>query len=134
MKIDVANIVYVDAIWQQVVPKFQRAIDLCGDDYSTADLWQMCRSGNAFLVIARDGEDIAMASVVRFERWASGSVLRVVGIAGDRMSEWAEDWQSFMENMAREGGADRIVSEGRDGWHRVFKKARKLRVVYEMRV
>lgn len=134
MIIEVANTVHVDAIWQIVAPKFQRAIDLCGDDLSVGDLWQMCRSGHAFLVIARDGGDIAMASVVRFEKWGSGSVLRVVGIAGDRMSEWAEDWQTFMENMAREGGANRIVSEGRDGWHRVFKKARKLRVVYEMRV
>jgi hypothetical protein len=134
MNIEIVNLIYVDSVWERVGQKFQRAIDLCGDDYSTADLWQMCRSGSAFLIIAREGEDIAMASVVRFEKWASGQVLRVVGIAGDRMSEWAEDWQAFMENMAREGGANRIVSEGRDGWHRVFRKARKLRVVYEMRV
>lgn len=134
MIIEIVNLIHIDSVWERVGPKFQVGIDKCGDDISTGELWQMCRSGHAFLVIARVDADFLMGSVVRFEKWASGSVLRVVGIAGDRMNEWADDWQSFMENMAREGGADRIVSEGRDGWHRVFKKARKLRVVYEMRV
>lgn len=134
MIIEIVNLIHVDSVWDRVGHRFQKAIDLCGDDVSTAELWQLCRAGNAFLVIAREGEAIAMASVVRFERWTNGMVLRVVCIAGDRMSEWASEWQAFMVEMAKNNGADRIVSEGREGWQRVFQKSRKLRVVYEMRV
>lgn len=134
MNIEIVNIVYVDAIWETVGPKFQRAIDKCGDDLATGELWQMCRSGNAFLVIARDEETILMGAVVRFDRWTDGVVLRVTGLAGERINEWAHQVKDFLAVMAKENGADRIVAEGRDGWAAIFDEPRKLRSTYEMRV
>lgn len=134
MNIEIVNLVYVDSIWERVGPTFQRAIDKCAADITVGELWQMCRSGNAFLIIARDGEDILMATVARFDRWPIGSVLTVLSLAGDRMGEWAEQWREFMESMAKDNGAIGVYSEGRDGWGGIFKGAEKLRSAFLLRV
>lgn len=134
MKIEIANVAQVDGIWPLVGPKFCVASEKCGDDMTAGELWQMCRSGNAFLVVAYEEEKIFMAAVVRFERWSNGSVLRVLSLVGDEIGEWAEEVKEFLKGMGKANGAGRIVAEGRDGWMRIFDEPRKLRSTYEMRI
>ena len=134
MKIEIAGIQDVDRVWPLVGPKFCVASEKCGDDLTAGELWQMCRSGNAFLIIAYEETKILMAAVVRFERWNSGSVLRVLSLIGDQIGEWAEEVKDFLNGMGKANGAGRIVAEGRDGWTRIFNEPRKLRSTYEMRI
>jgi hypothetical protein len=94
----------------------------------------LCRSGNAFLIVAYEETKILMASVVRFERWNNGSVLRVLSLVGDEIGKWAEEVKEFLKGMGKANGAGRIVAEGRDGWARIFDEPRKLRSTYEMRI
>ena len=133
MQIDIVNLIHVDSVWEHVGPKFQRAFEKAGDDLTTGELWQLCRSGNAFLIIAFEGDDILMATVARFERWGEGLVLRVMSLCGERLKEWAGPWEAFMRTMAKDNGAGRIVAEGRE-WGAVFKDAKKLRSTFTMRV
>ena len=134
MNIEIVNIVNVDRIWPTAAGRFGRAAEKCGDDLSLGELWQMCRSGNAFLVVATDETGLLMACVVRFERWTNGMVLRVLTLAGVRIGEWAEPVREFLANMAKDNEAGRVVAEGRDGWAAIFNEPRKLRSTYEMRV
>lgn len=134
MKIEIANITQVDAIWPLVGPKFVVASEKCGDDLSAGELWQSCRSGNAFLVVAYNDSTVLMAAVVRFERWNNGPVLRVVSLVGEQIQEWSQQAKDFLSNMAKSNGANRLVAEGRDGWAAIFDEPRKLRSTYEMRV
>ncbi len=134
MKIEIAGVHDVDGIWPLIAPKLCRAAEKCGDDLTAGELWQMCRSGNAFLIIAHEEKEILMAAIVRFERWNNGSVLRVLTLVGDRIGEWAEEVKEFLNGMGKANGAGRIVAEGRDGWTRIFSEPRKLRSTYEMRI
>jgi hypothetical protein len=92
----------------------------------------MCRSGHAFLVVARDDNGLLMAAIVRFERWSNGSVLRVLALVGEQIGEWASSVKAFLSEMAKANGAARIVAEGREGWARIFDEPKKIRSTYVM--
>ncbi len=134
MKIEIAGVQDVDGVWPLVGPKFCVASDKCGDDLTAGELWQMCRSGNAFLIVAYEENKLFMGALVRFERWNNGSVLGVLSVVGDQIGEWAEEVKDFLNGMGKANGAGRIVAEGRDGWTRIFNEPRKLRSTYEMRI
>ncbi|WP_332304703.1 hypothetical protein [Rhizobium sp. GR12] len=132
MNIYIANVADVDTLWQTVGPKINAAIEKCGDDLSTGELWQMCRSGHAFLVVARDDNGLLMAAIVRFERWSNGAVLRVLSLVGEQISEWAAKVKRFLSEMALSNGATRIVAEGREGWVKIFDEPKRIRSTYVM--
>lgn len=121
----------VDQVWPHIAEEMQKACEITGGDLSSGTLWQMCRSGNAFLMVVSDRK-ILMASVWRFETWPSGLVFRCMCLIGDRMDDWLEQAKEFAETKAKEGGAMRIITEGRKGWGRVFPQAKTLRQVYEV--
>lgn len=124
----------VDRIWPLIREWFVQALERCGDDLTAGQIWQAARSGSVFLIVAHDGAKITAATVVKFETWGNGLVLRIVGIGGADMDQWKDDMQAFLSTMARDHGASRIVTEGRDGWSRLFPQARKLRSTYVMEI
>ena len=135
--IGLANSAEVDALWPQLSARFQEAIDRCGDDISIADLWQMCRSGNAFLMVAMEDDVPAMGAVLQFQKWEKGTVLRCLILAGEDMGRWFAELPAAVRKIAREGGATRFVFDGRDGWERVvmpLKIPKKLRTTYEVEI
>jgi hypothetical protein len=97
-----------------------------------AELWQMCRSGQAFLVLVFHGETINGALIMQFQKWSGKSVMRCLGIVGVDMKSWLPAAREYIEKMARDGGATSFVAGGRVGWERVFPEAKKLRVIYEV--
>ena len=102
---------------------------------SSGDLWQMCRSGQAFLVAVLDDAGMPIATIIlQFQKWSERSVLRCLSIAGENMSEWLPEAMEFVSTMARENGASCLVADGRDGWARVFPRAKRLRVTYEVEI
>lgn len=135
MRIGIANQAEVDAIWPLIAAKVQESCEKTGGDMSSGDLWQMCRSGNAFLVVVLDDEDKPIATIIlQFQNWTGKSVVRCLSIAGENMSAWLPDAMEFVSKMARENGASCLVADGRDGWARVFPGAKRLRVTYEIEV
>lgn len=134
MNVEIANIGAVDVLWATLGPKFNDVSRKCGDDLAAGELWQMCRSGNAFLIIATENHGLLMGAVVRFERWTDGLVLRVLSLVGERIEKWAADVKQFISDLGKQNGADRIVAEGRDGWCRIFDEPRKLRSTYVMEI
>lgn len=127
----------IDHVWPVASKLLQKAIDRSGDDLSTGDLWTMLRSGQAFLVIAADA-DITMASVWRFERWHEGQVFKCLALGGKDIGEWIEEFNDKILAMMREGGATRLVFDGRKGWPHMFAKVghkvRELRSTYIMEI
>lgn len=124
----------VDQFWHGLAPGFQRAIDRGGGDISTADLWQGCRRGDYFLLVAHEGDTILGASIWRPQLWQTGMKLRCLGLFGSNFRLWIEDMHALAMNVARDCGATSLVSDGRVGWKRIFPTAKVLRVVYEEQI
>lgn len=134
--IGLANSAEVDALWPALSRKFQQSSDDHGDDLPASALWQMCRSGDAFLMIAMEGTKPLMGAVLQFQNWGKGPVLRCLAIGGEEMGRWIGEFENAVMKMMAEGGAKRFVFDGRDGWARMLKhlKPRKLRTTYEVEI
>lgn len=121
MRIAIANAAEVDGVWPSISEKMQIGCDKTGGATSSAELWQMCRRGDAFLLVGLD-QEIIMASVWRFETWPSGQVFRCVGLCGSRPELWMRDLYEFAISQAKIGGTDRLIAQGRKGWRRLIEK------------
>lgn len=121
----------VDVVWPHVRAALEQACLRTGGDIAAVDLWQGCRRSEMFLIVAHDGERMQAASVWRPETWQTGRKLRCMALAGKNMNAWLSDMRETATQLARDCGATSFVTEGREGWSRIFPKARKLRVVYE---
>lgn len=132
MNIAIASNAEVDALWPIFAERLQLACEKTGGDISSGDLWQMCRSGNAFLLIVSANGDFVAALIMQFQKWTAKQVMRCLGIVGTDMELWMPMAKTFISNMAREGGATSFVAEGRDGWSAIFPEAKKLRTTYEV--
>lgn len=119
MNVAFASVASIDVIWPQIAQDMQAACQRCNSDYSAGDLWQMCRSGNGFLLVAVEGQEILMASVWRFK----GQEFHCEMLWGMRRHLWMNAAREFVEKTARDNGAFRVVTEGRRGWLRLFKDA-----------
>ena len=130
MAVSLVPVANIDSIWPHVRAGFEKATLITGGDLSTGDLWVSCRSGSAFLIIAHT-DAIQGASIWRPDTWATGRKLRCMALYGDGMDSWIEDMRDMAANIAKDCGATSLVAEGRPGWERIFKNARKLRVLFE---
>jgi hypothetical protein len=134
MRIGLANSVEVDKVFPVFAERLNAACMRTGGDLSAGDLWQMCRSGNAFLVVAFDDEAFKAILIMQFQKWTDRQVMRCLAIVGDDMDEWLPAAKEFIAKMAKDGGATSFIAEGRDGWARIFPTAKKLRVTYEVQL
>lgn len=132
MKIGIANAAEVDQFWPAFASRLQIACDETGGDISSGDLWQMCRSGNAFLVLVLDDEGFKAALIMQFQKWTAKQVMRCLAIVGDDMAAWLPMARDFIAKMAADGGATSFIAEGREGWTRIFPAARRLRTTFEV--
>jgi hypothetical protein len=134
MNIGIANSAEVDRFWPAFASRLQIACDETGGDISSGDLWQMCRSGNAFLVLVLDGSEFKAALIMQFQKWTAKQVMRCLAIVGDDMAAWLPMARDFIAQMAKDGGATSFIAEGREGWTRIFPAARRLRTTYEVEI
>ncbi len=134
MRIAIANAAEVDHFWGAFSQRLQAMLDDAGGDLSSGDLWQMCRSGNAFLVLVENDGKLAAASIYQFQRWTQRTVLRCLGLVGDDFRAWAQPLVQFAEEMAKQGGATALVTSGREGLQRIYPKAKRLTSTYIMEI
>lgn len=134
MNIQIAGPHEIDSIWPLIADGFIDVTRRCGDDMTSGELWQMTRAGDAFLVLVLHESKICVSTVVQFQRWADGPVLRILSLCGAGLAEWGSALKDYLSGMAKMGGASRIVAEGRDGWARIFTEPKKLRSTYVMEI
>lgn len=120
----------VDQVWPEVCEGFHKSLMKTGGDMTVGELWQECRAGRSFLVIAQD-QTIKAAAVWRPETWQTGTKLRCVALYGKGMPDWLPAMREKAAEIAKCCGATSFITEGRRGWERVFPKAKVLRVLYE---
>ncbi len=120
----------VDRVWPQISDRVDVACKKTGGDLTSGYLWQECRSGHAFLLIAHEGEEVSGESIWRFETWQSGPKFRCLSGSGIEKDDWFGLMRAKVEEMARMCGAS-LVYEGRKGWSRHNPKARVIRILYE---
>lgn len=114
----------VDYLWPKIAQQMQHACEKSDQDarykLNAGDLWQMCRSGNGFLIVGYDDpEKPFMASVWRFED--TPTVFKCMMLYGPGMKRWFRPLTEYVTDIAKENGAVALVSQGRRGWQRVFK-------------
>ena len=122
----------VDNVWPQLADGFAASCE--GSDLTPGHLWQECRSGHAFLVVAYESERVLGAVIVRFEYGADRAVLRGLALCGTGFKSWIEPMRSKLNEMAKQGGASVFVDEGRPALVRMIKGAKVVRVTYEVEV
>jgi hypothetical protein len=131
MQIGIANVGEVDLVWPQIADGMQKACDRGSGEFCAGDFWTMCRSGQAFLIIAFDGPVVHMASVWRFERFGDIRTFHCLNLWGQNLREWLGPAREFVTNIARQNGASRLTACGRHGWLRAYQM-RKNGDLYEV--
>jgi len=134
MNISLVPLALIDGIWRQVSDGFGRASKRSGGDLTVGELWQMCRTGQAHLFVVHDDQKVVAATAWRFEIWGSGPKFRCLALYGTNMADWMPELHEKVKQAAVQCGATSLVAEGREGWKRIFDKAKVLRVTYEERI
>lgn len=85
-------------------------------EFSNAFMWLSARAGQAFLMVAHDGETLYAASFWKLENWANGVVLRCVAAAGNTAgpAEWMPPFLTLARTLAKTSGAERLMVETYD--------------------
>ena len=133
MNIAIVGLHEVDQIWPLVAEGLQKACQRCGE-MTSGELWTMCRSGHAFLIIIFEKNSIIMASVWRFESKNGRPVFRCEMMYGHGMGDWLEEARLFITKLAKENGAKALVAEGRRGWLRLIAGAVECAPDYEVEI
>lgn len=122
--IAIANQSEIDAIWPMFSERVQRGCERTGGTTSAVNLWQMCRSGNAFLIVGIE-DGIKFISVWRFETWPSGVVFHCLCVCGNDIPSWCGELYDFAISQARLMGCNRLIGDGRKGWSRLLARQLK---------
>jgi hypothetical protein len=120
LRVGLASVADADKLWPRLSAGFGNACKRCESAWTAGELWQLCRSGNAFLILVYDDDKIWSAGVWRFETARPGVCFRCVMMYGHNMHAWLGMAREFIEKLAKENGAKALVAEGRTGWGRIF--------------
>jgi hypothetical protein len=130
MKVELCPVYMVDAVWPSLQKGFSAAVEKTGGDLSEIDLRVAARTGQGFLFIAYEGQEVRGASLWRTDAWASGQRFRCLALFGKGMADWIYLMRDEVKKVA---GSMWLVADGRSGWPAPFPDVKKLRVVYEDR-
>ena len=131
MNVTLVPLHLVDGVWRHVSDGFGRASKRSGGDLTVGELWQMCRTGTAFLFVVHDDKSVVAATAWRPELWGSGPKFRCMALYGKGMADWMPELHEKVKQTAIQCGATSLMSDGRAGWQKVFPNAKVLRMVYE---
>ena len=120
MRVGLASVAEVDKVWPLISEGIQKSCDRGTGELCAGQLWQMCRSGNAFLCLVYDDDKIHMASVWRFEEHIRGHAFHCLTLYGSSLRTWFEQSRDFIIKIAKDNGANRVTACGRKGWVRMF--------------
>jgi hypothetical protein len=127
----IANIVgqgEVDHVWSLIADDVIRCLNKTPSFLSAGQLWQMCRSGQAFLIICVENGQIMGASVWRFDRGYERSVFDCLVLVGRNSRRWTGVLKDKATEIARQGGATLLTATGRVGLAKALKSIPGVRV------
>lgn len=116
MIVELVNVAQVDNIWPLIADRFVKCLEKTPTDIGAGEFWQMCRNGDAFLVICHQDGDIYAAAVWQFRAGAFNCLL----MAGKDMRLWGADMFQFAKTMAQANGC-KVTATGRVGLGRALK-------------
>ena len=123
----------IDSYWPLVSDDLEAACRRChAHEYNAGVLWQMCRSGNAFLILWVVDGNILVKSVWRFDTPKNPHSFRCVMLSGVKMRSWLKEYFENIKKLAKTNGATQLVTTGRKGWLRLFPNAEKIGKDYEV--
>ena len=123
----------IDGYWPLIGKDLEAACRRCdAHELNAGVLWQMCRSGQAYLILwVVDGE-ILVKSVWRFDAPKQPHSFRCVMLSGKNMRHWLRDYYENIKQLAKTNGATQLVTTGRVGWLKLFPNAEKIGKDYEV--
>lgn len=133
LKVGLASVGDVDRLWPGLSAGMGHACKRCESTWTAGDLWQLCRSGNAFLILVYDEDRVWSAGVWRFEPARPGASFRCIMMYGENMRGWLDIARGYITKLAKDNGAVALVAEGRSGWARIFG-AEKIGRDYEVKI
>jgi hypothetical protein len=125
LRMGLASTEEIDRLWPLIQAGIQKSCERGTGEYCAGDFWQMCRSGNAFLILGYTDNDILMASVWRFESHEHRHSFHCLTLYGAGMRHWLNQARHYIEKLAKDNGATRLTACGRSGWVRVFGAAKR---------
>jgi len=120
--VNITKVSDVDAVWPLIAPQIVKCIEKTPSFMSAGDLWQMCRSGQAFLIIAHDDVKIHGAAIWQFQTAYNTTVFSCLMLVGEALDDWALSLLESARLIARGGGAMHLCATSRIGLVQKLKK------------
>jgi hypothetical protein len=130
VEVQVADPAMTDAIWQHIKAGMIECRE--GQDETAGWLWQECRSGRAFLIVAWEETTILGAAIVQFQH--EGRTLRGLGFTGVRVDEWWPQLSAKVVEIMRDGGCTRFVDGARPGMRKYYPDAKVVGTIFEVKI
>jgi hypothetical protein len=129
--IQLVPVFQVDAVWPHLQKGMGIACKKGGGQYTAGWLHQICRNGEAYLVVDIEENAIRAGAVVQEQNWSGRVVLRVQAACGHSMKLWLTEMLKFGPEVL---GVKNIVFDGRPGWGCRIPGVRVVRHVYEVAI
>ena len=108
----------IDEVWPLVVSGFAACLEKTPTNIGVGEFWQMCRSGNAFLLISSNGSEVISASVWRFE----GAKFTCLLLSGKNSEKWVFELVTTAGIIAKSNGTAKLSASGRVGLGKMLNK------------
>lgn len=122
MNVSLVPVVNVDAIWQHVGGMVVGCLEKAPSYFTAGDVWQWCRSGQAFLFVIHDGEKPSGVAVWQFGSSDGRPAFICLVMAGEEMDAWAHTLFKEAAMIAKNGGVTLLSATGRVGLAKKLKQ------------
>lgn len=103
--------------WWPLVKQFiERALTQGYGEYDTDDIHTLLETGDAILILAVVGDNVAAGIVVRLIEKPALRELIIMTCGGDHLDDWLPEIMQTFDIVAAEQQADVISVHGRKGW------------------
>jgi hypothetical protein len=118
----ISTVADVDAIWPSIAPQIAKCLEKTPSYISAGEFWQLCRSGQAFLIVAHTDTGVKGASIWQFHHGYGRHVFDCLMVVGTDAREWTSDLFEYAAVLARSNGAAALAGTGRLGLVQILKK------------
>jgi len=118
LEVSLIHPIDIEPIWMDCVEHIGKPIELSCTDISIDTVKAALLSGEAFMIIVKDGTEIIAANVLHTIVYPTGHrVLSLPIIGGSRMVEWMDDFSKMTHSLARTLGCKELRGfSQRKGW------------------
>lgn len=122
MNITLVPVGNVDAVWPMVSALVVECLKKAPSYLTAGEIWQQCRSGDAFLFAIHDGEKVVGVAIWEFASAFGQPAFVCLVLAGENLSGWVVNMVEVASKIARDGGAEILSATGRVGLLDPLKK------------